>query len=85
MKKPYDHSTSEDVRSLSEATFIAVEPFLQPIKKHDKLIWPHGPAVEIFLNVLLERYKVLNQFDPGKHQIIYLVDAKMWFFTLSQR
>ena len=37
MKKPYDHSTSEDVRNLAEATFIAVEPFLQPIKKHEKL------------------------------------------------
>ena len=80
MKKPYDHSTSEDVRNLAEATFIAVEPFLQPIKKHEKLIWPHGPAVEIFLNVLLERYKVLNEFDPGKH--ILFIRRKKYGFSL---
>ena len=65
MKKPYEHSTGEEIRDLIEAAFVAVEPFLKPLNKNSKIIYPTSPLSQIFFDVLIDRYNTLNELDPG--------------------
>ena len=66
MKKPFEHSSSDEIRDLIEAAFIAVEPFLKALNKNSKLIWPSTQQSQIFFDVLVDRFNTLNELDPGK-------------------
>ena len=70
MRPLYDHAESNDIVDQVEATFVALEPFLEPKKESRGINWPMSDQTQLFFDLLLRRYKLLSRIDPGRVKFI---------------
>ena len=65
MRPLFDHAESGAIVEHIEATFVAMAPFLEPIKDGRLVAWPQSEQTQLFFDLILRRYHLLAKVDPG--------------------